>query len=419
MSASSRVERGITKSADGRYRARVSFNGKEYERTFTTLEAARSWRRKLVIDLEKVPGGVTYSRRGWVAVAETKFRRETRVFADMDMAWKWQLTTQKALEAETYVDEKTALMTFTQFVDVWRGTKVKAGDRTMMRYEVLLKNQILPYIGTQKFVSISSSEIQDWIAKLKKSGHGAPSVNKAYALVRQIFELAVNRELIVKNPARSVELPTVVEKRKHSLKPDELKALARECGKYKSLVLFLGLTGTRISEALALRVGDIDLKAGAVHVDKAFTLNKSYEVIEGTTKTNQVRSIPISKTLSTVLEPLVEGKDSEAFLFTGANGGPLNYGYFRKTFFAPAVKKLGLKGTTIHTLRHSFATLLMDNQAAVSNVSEMLGHSSTQLTLKTYTHTFSDSKKRDASKLDDIFADATGHDRGKESDDAA
>jgi len=167
--------------------------------------------------------------------------------------------------------------------------------------------------------------------------------------------------------------------------------------------MFLGLTGTRISEALVLKVADVDLTEHSVTIDKAFTFGEDYKLTEGPTKTNQVRKIPLPLILVEQLKQLVAGRAEEEYLFKGAGGGALNYGWFRKRYFGPAVKKLGLSNVTIHSLRHSFASILIQNRAAISNVSAMLGHSSTQLTLKTYTHTYAEGLRLDISKMDEIF----------------
>ena len=419
MTSETTIERGISKLPDGRYIARLKFERKDYERTFITLEPARSWRRKLRIDLEACPAGVSYSRRGWVAVAEANGRVEERTFDSMEEAASWQVVTRRALVNESFIDEMTAEKTIEDYVSDWRASKVKATARTMMRYEVSLRNQILPFLGSKKLIALTSADVQAWVATLKKSGHGAASIEKAHSLLSQIYDLALDRDIVLKNPTKKTELPTVIRKRQRSLSAAEVLQLAGECGEYRDLVMFLALTGVRISEALILNVSDVDFKAGCVYIDKAWTLDSDYKLIQGPTKTNQVRSIPLSKPLRQVLERVVGTRPKADFLFKGKKGGALSYGYFRKRYYKPAVEKLGLENTTIHTCRHSFASLLMDNNATVSNVSALLGHSSTQLTLKTYTHTFNEGMKRDTDKFDDIFGGDAGYERGTESNDAA
>ena len=285
----------------------------------------------------------------------------------------------------------------------------------MMRYDVLLRNQVLPYLGKTKVAMLQKKDIEGWVTKLASDDHGLPSITKATALLAQILDFAIDRNILTaRNPVKGVELPSPPKTRKVALTPVQLKALASECEPYGGLIMFLGLTGTRISEALVLKVADIDLTERSVTIDKAFTFGEDYKLTEGPTKTNQVRKIPLPLILVEQLEQHVDGRAEEEYLFKGAGGGSLNYGWFRKRYFGPAVKKLGLSNVTIHSLRHSFASILIQNRAAISNVSAMLGHSSTQLTLKTYTHTYADGLRGDISKMDEIFGFQAGQERGRE-----
>lgn len=87
-----------------------------------------------------------------------------------------------------------------------------------------------------------------------------------------------------------------------------------------------------------------------------------------------------------LLRPLIDSKSNTDFMFIGANGDALDYGYFRRAYFAPAAKKLGLNEVTIHWLRHTCASMLIRIGAPISTISEILGHSSIKITLETYSH---------------------------------
>lgn len=274
----------------------------------------------------------------------------------------------------------------------------------MMRYEVLLRNQILPTLGSTCLININDEVLQKWISKLKKANVGAASIHKAYKLVLQILQSARKTKKLVIHATESIELPKIVKKPQRSLNVSELLALAKECGSYEFLVLFLGLMGTRISEALALKVADVDFKSKLVHIEKAWTFGEDYVTIMGTTKTNQKRSIPIPHALMEGLLSAVDGKNPNDWLFTGAGGElPLNYGWFRKTHFAPAVKKLGLRDISIHSLRHTFASLVISTKAPVTNISALLGHSSPQQTLETYAHLFNHELADNMNNVSDLI----------------
>jgi integrase len=320
----------------------------------------------------------------------------TKTFVDKKSAINWIEDTKRRLDNGTFVSDDLAKLTFEEFLQDWRESKVRASSRTMMRYEVLLRNQIIPSLGKTCLVNINDEVLQKWIAKLKKSDVGAASIHKAYKLVLQILESA--------RKMKKLELPKVVKKPQRSLNVTELLALAKACGPYEFLVMFLGLMGTRISEALALKVADVDFESKLVHIEKAWTFGEDYVMTMGTTKTNQKRSIPIPQALLEGLAQAVDGKSPTDWLFTGAGGElPLNYGWFRKTYFMPAVVKLGLRDISIHSLRHTFASLVISTKAPVTNVSALLGHSSTQQTLETYAHLFNHELAENMNNVSDLI----------------
>lgn len=404
MEKNNQIERGITRLPDGRYRARISYNRKEYERVFNTLEPARRWRRNLQNDLENVPAGIEYGRSGWKATISDKSGLYTKTFIDKKSALNWLEDTQRRLDNGTYVSEDLAKLTFADYLDDWRASKVRASSRTMMRYEVLLRNQIVPSLGKTCLININDEVLQKWVSKLKQKDVGAASIHKAYKLVLQILASARKTKKLAIHATESIELPKIVKKPQRSLNVTELLALAKECDEYEFLVLFLGLMGTRISEALALKVADVDFETNVVHIEKAWTFGEDYIQKMGTTKTNQKRSIPIPAALKDGLLKAVQGKESQDWLFTGASGdSPLNYGWFRKTFFVPAVKKLGLNDISIHSLRHTFASLVISTKAPVTNVSALLGHSSTQQTLETYAHLFNHELAENMNSVSDLI----------------
>ena len=106
----------------------------------------------------------------------------------------------------------------------------------------------------------------------------------------------------------------------------------------------------------------------------------------GQTKTREVREIPLSGELVAELKTVLAGKSANVWVFQGAGGESLDYGYFRRVIFTPAVDRLCLKDATIDTLRHTCASLLISMQAPITTVSQILGHSSVKMTLDTYGH---------------------------------
>jgi integrase len=314
----------------------------------------------------------------------------TKVFSELVDATTWVNQSKAQVSLGTWVDPSSHDLLLSDFVETWRSTKTSASGKTLATYRSQLKNHILPHFGGRKLTAVSTSDIRNWVAQLEKTGIGSVTIRQSYRLLHQIFESALVDELIVRNPATGVRLPKGSKKKLGALSVPEVQALADECGKYSLLVKFLALTGMRVNEALAIRIGDLDFAKSQVHVSRTWTSTESGKRILGATKTREVRNVPLAKDLQVHLEAAAAGKLPEDWLFTGLNGDALDYGYFRRAHFEPAVKRLGFGGVTIHTLRHTCASLLIMLQAPVTTVSQILGHSSVKMTLDTYGHYYKD-----------------------------
>jgi integrase len=239
--------------------------------------------------------------------------------------------------------------------------------------------------------AINSASIRKWVGKLAESKTGATTIRQSYRLLRQILESAFLEERISRNPCAGIKLPKIVTAEKRGLSIEELTALALECGQYGPVIMFLGSTGLRIGEALALRVGDLDKVNLTVTVERSWTKDATgRSVLGSSTKTGASRVVPIASEILKSLEPFLESKSSEDWLFIGPRGKVMDYDWLRQRIFMPAVKKLGLTGVTIHSLRHTCASLLIRLGAPITTVSYILGHASVKMTLDIYGHYYED-----------------------------
>ncbi|MFC3382792.1 tyrosine-type recombinase/integrase [Couchioplanes azureus] len=205
---------------------------------------------------------------------------------------------------------------------------------------------------------------------------------------------------MVRNPADGVRLPRVVKEEPVFLDHDQVAALADACGKYGLLVRFLAYTGLRWGEVSALRVARLDLLRRRVVVAVAFS-EVGGELIEGTPKNHQRRSVPIPRFLVDELAARVAGKGRDDLVFTAPNGGPLRNTNFRPRVFQPAAESIGLAGLTPHDLRHTAASLAVAAGANVKAVQRMLGHASASMTLDVYAGLFGDDLDAVATRLDE------------------
>jgi integrase len=159
----------------------------------------------------------------------------------------------------------------------------------------------------------------------------------------------------------------------------------------RSIMLLLVLTGLRVGELLALRWGNIDVKARMLRVCETV-----YEGHFDKPKTKRsVRTIPIGKETAEILERVRPAlADPTALVFATREGLPLDRRNLLRKHVKPAAKKLGLIGVTWHLLRHSYATMLDGVGTPVGTMQSLLGHSAPEITREIYLHAIPEEQRR-------------------------
>lgn len=379
---------GIKPLNSGKYQARVFHHGFEESRTFRSLDDAKRWQRNLKKDLERAPSGINRKRGAWLVSVISPSGVYSRSFDSLEPAVLWLNSSTAAIAGGGDVPSDKAPLSLLELVTRWRNSHPSQGKKAFATYNSQLRRHILPLFGDRTIGGITKSDIQDWVLGLSKSGVGATTAIASYKLLHQILEFAVDRGHLDVNPCHKVRLPSKVSTPKGALTKEELLNLAAECGEYQGLILLLGTTGLRIGEALALNIGDIDFRHHVIRVDKAVTTGERGELPTrfGSTKTGTARKVPVSPAVLDLVSPGGDVRHQEDPLFRGIGGGRLNYGWFRRTVFVPAKIRAGLPDISIHTLRHTCASLLIQRGAPVTTVSHILGHASVKMTLDVYSH---------------------------------
>ena len=391
-------------------RARMSYKGVNYEKHVRNKEALKKWRAQMLVDLERCPIEIQSIRNTWVAVLDTSGGEVVKKFPTLDPAIAWLSKGKSDVHHGVYLSEEDSDITLELFIETWRRSKHRAQGRTMQRYDTLLRNQIVPFLGHERLKSISRAKVRSWIASLVTNDVGAPTIKKAHALLRQIMNNAFEDELIRRNPVVNMELPSVVAKEQRALTIHELISLSESCGDYKAAIIVLGLMGLRIGELCALQVQDINLLKCEMNIRRAMTHGEDYKRFSATTKTKQVRVVPIPAPIVALLRPLIDGQAPTSHVFRGVRGDALSDGWFRRAVMAPAVKALGWTDVSIHNLRHTCASLLISSGTPITAVSRILGHSSVMQTLITYGHYYKDDIEDSMRNLGGVLVSARGLD---------
>lgn len=324
-------------------------------------------------------------------------------------------------------------MLYADWLDKWFNDYVKTTRRpnTVASYEHLIRNHMKPVLGHLKLREIRAGHIQRLNEKTKDNGGTLSNrtVRYLHTLVHGSLEQAFSEGLIIANPARAVKQPKRVTKEIKYFNQDEITQflkLAKESHHYTAYLLEL-TTGLRVSELLALRWRDIDMKEGIVKVRRGMVRVSGSGVKFLEPKTNLgKRSIGIPVEVVEVLKfhkakrkkikdeageawigemEFLDGEPKENDLvFHNALGKPWDANSFTK-HFQKLLKDTSLEGMTFHGMRHTFATMSLQEGVDVRTIQENLGHHNAGFTLNVYANTTQKMKQEATAKIGKLLND--------------
>lgn len=319
------------------------------------------------------------------------------------------------IQGEKYNANNIAKMTLEEFLVDWLENILvhTLKPKSYAIKEYIIKQQIAPRIGMLQVNSLVASDVQQMINDMVKEDLSYSTIKKAYDTLNQRFKLAINQEQVNKNPTLGVVLPKQKNKKNSEIQyfsKEQCKELIEESRRiydynnknvYRlgELVPFLIFTGLRIGEAIALEWKDIDYKNKTITVNKNVVEVKSKEtgkyILEkqDSTKTDSsTRIIPISNNAMECIKNLKEINGDKKFIFASQTGQYISPSNFNR-MFRGIQKALNYEVTLgLHSLRHTFATLMLNNGIDVKIVSELLGHSNVSVTYNIYIHTIQSQK---------------------------
>jgi integrase len=354
-------------------------------------------------------------------------RRGSRWVADFYDATRrriWQTfdTQSKAREAEAKgrLDARQATrpavdpnVTFEAYSGRWLvqiAASVKASTRD--GYDQRLRIHLLPAFGPFKLRHLDRGRIRALLAEKLASGLAPDSVRLIHATLRAVLNAAVDDGVLLANPAarlgKALHLHRSRSARQEQIKAFDLGQLARflaaiaeKHARCRSLFFTMSRTGLRIGEALALQWGDLDFEAREIRVERAIS---NTGVIDSP-KSGHGRTVDMGLAVRDVLQrhgaSLAEGwlkrkpeRDDQGneipkvemppWVFPSEAWKPQDHANVGKVF-RRALKHAGLPmHYSPHSLRHTYASLLLADGVSPAYVQEQLGHASIELTVGTY-----------------------------------
>ena len=299
----------------------------------------------------------------------------------------------------------------------WRA-KGEVAPKTAERYDQLIKHQIVPYIGSRLLQKLTSHDVETWhmtlLGRGRHNGRGgisARTVGHAHRILAKALREGMRHALVLKNVATIHRVPKVAADEMVILTAEQVAALpAQLAGHPLAAITIVALfTGMRRGEILALRWGNVDLAAKTIHVRESLEKTQAGIRFKGPKSRAGARAISLPSIVLEALQghrrELLErrlllglGKLKDIDLvFPTWNGQPQDPDVFSTTW-ATAAKKLGLN-VSIHSLRHTHASQLIDAGVDIVTISKRLGHSSPAVTLRAYAHLFAEGDNKAAAAI--------------------
>lgn len=315
-----------------------------------------------------------------------------------------------------WVDPRSARIRFDELADSWWATTVKLAPTTRRGYWQLLENHVRPYFGARVQGSIDWAAVEHFISVKLTDGHNPKRVRDMVSIVSAVMKGAVRAGLRRDNPAADHSIPVRRAKigRAAVLTMTEVHRLVDHTrDPYKPAVWMLALLGLRPAELCGLRVGAIDFPRASVHITETFNVVHRYgdakrTLVEGPTKsTAGDRVLPMPTWLRDDLAAMLASRGERdrslaAPLFLAVKGpGRLEVPMLRDHVIRPALVAAGLPATfRTYDLRHTHASLLIEQGANPLEVAQRMGHTDASITLRVYGHLFEGAQARLTEKLD-------------------
>ena len=292
-------------------------------------------------------------------------------------------------------------MLFGDWMEFWYENYSKPAIRplTQANYENRIYDHIIPEIGKIPLNKLTQNDLQQFYARLKRNGRkqyvekygpglSDRMVRACHASCRMALEKAVAEGLIRINPAIGCKLPPKKAREMQVLTKDELQrflAQAKEDGYYELFLLELG-TGMRRGELMGLQWDDLNFQTGELQiVRQACAVNGKIEISVPKTKSS-IRTVVLPPSLVEVLKKYKETVKSRWMFPSPQNPDVPRYPTSVGDILSILLKRAGCKHVRFHDLRHTFATIALENRMDVKTLSATIGHVSAATTLDIYSH---------------------------------
>lgn len=345
--------------------------------------------------------------------AKTKTECQEKLKKVMDEYYNQQ----QVMSSHTYLTSSNP--TLEEWYYIWLETFCKpvVKEYTAQGYQQRFRAYILPKLGSYKLQELSTVVCQQFIVDLFNNSRtrerqnatkelSIATVSSVKRILHICLEKAVDEELISKNPCSKVKLPNAQKPEMKTLKKEELSAFLEETKKsacYEFYYLEL-TTGLRLGEICALTWDDLDIENKTINVNKS-VMRVNNKIIVNTPKTkSSIRKVKLCNECVELLLQLKQKQIVESkYMFPSPVTGELRDTAAVTRRLHRIQDRAGIPRIRFHDLRHSFATLSLEQGVDIKTVSHMLGHTDAGFTMNTYMHVTDTMQESVANTMGDLL----------------
>ena len=322
-----------------------------------------------------------------------------------------------------YIVSNGGNYTVLELVKKYVSLKTGVRHNTEANYNFVINIIAKADFGKLRIDKVHLSDAKGWLIKLQKEGRGYSTIHSVRGVLRPAFQMAVDDDLIRKNPF-NFELASVVVNdsvtREAITRKQERDFLSfiqadEHFSRYYDGIYILFHTGLRISEFCGLTIGDIDFKEMRINVDHQLQRKRDMTyVVEQTKTTSGTRMVPMTKEVADCfrrilanrikpkVEPMIDGYTG--FLFLDKNERPMVALHWEKYFKHildkyNSIYKVQLPKITPHVCHHTFCSNMAKSGMNPKTLQYIMGHSDISVTLNTYSHVGFEDAKEELSRV--------------------
>ncbi len=357
---------------------------------------------------------VKFYRGAWWVFINHRGRRRSKKIGDRATALEVARKIRQRLTAgDLGVLASEPGPSFREYATRWLDDGAAARKASTHRfYSFNLTLHVLPVLGDKLVAAITRADCRKLMTDCRSKGLKPASLRGVNRTLSAVLSQAVEDALLPANPAFRMgkylrtgdELPAEIQPLTREETHTFLENAEELFPEYAPLFLCALRTGMRLGELIAVQWGDLDFTSRCIHVRRSRVAGKLTS-----TKNKQRRRVDMSKRLAETLRrlrtarkrtALKAGTTIDPWVFLTPDGRPVDGDNLRQRVFYRLLEKAGLRRIRLHDLRHTYASLLIQQGESLAYVQEQLGHSSIQVTVDVYGHLIPGANRAAVDRLD-------------------